>query len=70
MVIGAEDDQITPPGFSRELFERIPGAKFTLLPKGGHFCPMTMADTYNKHILDFLTANRPDKAARRGRKKR
>jgi aminoacrylate hydrolase len=58
MVIGAEDDQITPPGFSRELAERIVGAKFVLLAKGGHFCPMTMAETYNKHILDFLTAKR------------
>jgi len=56
MVIGAEDDQITPPGFSEELARRIPGARLTLLPKGGHFCPMTVAEAYNQHLLDFLRA--------------
>ncbi|MDX2144401.1 MAG: alpha/beta fold hydrolase [Rhodospirillaceae bacterium] len=56
MVIGAEDDQITPPGFSRELAARIPKAKLTILPKGGHFCPMTVTEEYNKRILAFLSA--------------
>lgn len=56
LVICAQDDQITPPGFSAELAQRIRAAKLVLLPKGGHFCPMTMTDSYNKHILAFLTA--------------
>lgn len=62
LVICAEDDQITPPGFSTELAQRINGAKFVQLPKGGHFCPMTVADDYNKHILAFLTTKSPQKA--------
>ena len=65
LVIGAEDDQITPPGFSAELAQRIPGAKLVLLPKGGHFCPMTMAETYNQHIINFLTAKSSGKARAR-----
>lgn len=65
MVIGAEDDQITPPGFSEELHRRIPKSKFVLLPKGGHFCPMTMADEYNRHILAFLKDAPKTKAKRR-----
>ena len=69
LVIGAEDDQITPPGFSQELAERIPGAKSVLLPKGGHFCPMTVAETDNQHILSFLSPSKPAKAPARRSKK-
>ena len=69
LVIGAEDDQITPPGFSQELAERIPGAKSVLLKKGGHFCPMTVAETYNQHILSFLSPSKPAKAPARRSKK-
>lgn len=54
LVLGAEDDQITPIGFSRELARRIPGARLIELPKGGHFAPMTMAERYNQAVLDFL----------------
>lgn len=56
MCIGAEDDQITPPGFTEEMAELIPGAQKHLLPSGGHFCPIAMTDAYNPCVLDFLTA--------------
>jgi aminoacrylate hydrolase len=65
MVIGAQDDQITPPGFSEELARRIPKSEFVLLPKGGHFCPMTMADEYNKHILAFLKSKTPARSRKK-----
>ncbi len=68
LVIGAEDDQITPPGFSDELARRIPGAKLVKLPKGGHFCPMTVADDYNSHILNFLSAKSPSKTRKQNSK--
>lgn len=54
LVIGARDDQITPPGFSEELARLIPGAQLTILAEGGHFCPMTVAELYNTRILKFL----------------
>jgi len=53
-VIGAQDDQITPFGFSKELAEKIPNAKLHELDRGGHFCPMSNTDVYNKAVLDFL----------------
>lgn len=67
MVIGAEDDQITPPGFSQELAQRIPGAKLVLMPKGGHFCPMTVADTYIAHVLGFMKSGK--RSQREGKNK-
>jgi aminoacrylate hydrolase len=54
LIIGALDDQLTPPGFQRELAEKIPSSKLELLTNGGHFCPITETETYNRLLLDFL----------------
>ncbi|MCC5868279.1 MAG: alpha/beta fold hydrolase [Gammaproteobacteria bacterium] len=54
LVIGAEDDQLTCADMQREVAERVPGARLTLLPHGGHFFPVTRSDDYNALILDFL----------------
>ena len=54
LVVGAEDDQITPLGFSEELAEKIPNATLHKLKKGGHFCPMSNTRTYNPAVLNFL----------------
>ena len=54
-VISARDDALTPPGMSRELDERIPNAVRVLLPEGGHFCPITVADDYNRELLRLLS---------------
>jgi aminoacrylate hydrolase len=55
-VIGARDDQLTPPGLSEELAQRILGAKLHLLAEGGHFCPQTVTEAYNEAVLGFLLA--------------
>ena len=54
LCIGALDDQITPPGFTRELAAGISGAELHLLERGGHFCPIVAADAYNARVLAFL----------------
>ncbi len=54
LCIGAEDDGITPPGFTEELAKLIPGANLHLLDRGGHFCPIASTETYNPAVLDFL----------------
>ncbi len=55
LCIGAEDDQITPPGFTEEMAAAIPGAELHLLPRGGHFCPTAQTQAYNARITQFLT---------------
>lgn len=62
-VIGARDDQLTPPGLSEELAERIAGAQLHLLSEGGHFCPQTVTGPYNEAVLGFLLAQRGAAAA-------
>ena len=54
LCIGAEDDQITPPGFTEELGRLIPGAETHLLARGGHFCPIAASEAYSARVLQFL----------------
>ena len=56
LCIGAQDDQITPPGFTEELAEKIENAELHLLEHGGHFCPLAATEDYNRRVLDFLRA--------------
>lgn len=56
LCIGAEDDQITPSGFTEEMAAAIPGAQLHLLPRGGHFCPTAQTQAYNARIIRFLTS--------------
>lgn len=58
LCIGAQDDQITPPGFTLELGEKIPDAETHLLDHGGHFCPAAATEPYNTRVLDFLQTGR------------
>lgn len=53
-VICAQDDQLTPPSMSEELAERIPGARLSMLDRGGHFCPATNTEAYNELLLAAL----------------
>ncbi len=54
LVVGAEDDQLTPSGMQTELAERIPHARLTLLPRGGHFYPINERAAFNELLLGFL----------------
>lgn len=54
LIIGAVDDMLTPQFFAQELARSITGAEITLLPYGGHSCPVTATDEYNAVLLRFL----------------
>lgn len=53
-VISAKDDSLTPPSLSEELAELIADATLVQLPEGGHFCPITVTQTYNDNLLRLL----------------
>jgi len=53
-VICARDDQIVPEPLATEPARLIPGALLEVLPEGGHFCPMIVADRYNRALLRLL----------------
>ena len=56
LCIGSNDDQLTPPGFTREMAEAIEGAQMHLLDHAGHFAPIAATCAYNARVLEFLTA--------------
>jgi aminoacrylate hydrolase len=60
LVIGAQDDVITPLYFSEELARLIPGAEVKIFPQGGHCFTQVNARDFNAAVLPFLKAHTPD----------
>lgn len=52
--VHGEEDQLMPIDGGRATAERIPGAKFAAIPKGGHMAPMENPQATNDAILEFL----------------
>jgi aminoacrylate hydrolase len=59
LVIGAEDDIVTPAYFSEELARMIPAAEIKLFPRGGHFLAHVRAREFNNAVLPFLLSHTP-----------
>jgi pimeloyl-ACP methyl ester carboxylesterase len=55
-VIGAEHDILVPVWKSRELAERIPGAKLTVIEGAPHGVQAERAEEFNAAVLDFVAA--------------
>ena len=58
MVVVARDDVVTPIHQSDELAAGIPGARYTVLERGGHFVPIVLPEAYNPPVLGFLLEHR------------
>ncbi len=54
LVIGAEQDQSTPPEKSREIAQRIPGAELVLIPDAAHLANLEQPDAVTERILRTL----------------
>lgn len=59
LVIGAEDDLVTPVYFAEELARSIPGAEVKIFPRGGHFLTQVLAREFNAAVLPFLLSHTP-----------
>jgi len=57
LVLCAKDDFLTPLYFSEALAKEIPGAKLSILPRGGHACSEVMAEEFNRQVFDFIDAH-------------
>ncbi|MBU2866518.1 alpha/beta fold hydrolase [Pacificibacter marinus] len=49
------DDRITPPDLMRETLELIPGARFELIRRSGHYPMLEAPETLAALLRDFLT---------------
>lgn len=47
LVVGAKDDLVVPAFLQRELADLLPDARLHMMPRGGHFFPITRADAFS-----------------------
>ena len=59
LVVGAEDDIITPAYFSEELARLIPGAEIKIFPRGGHALTQVRPREFSQAVLPFLASHTP-----------
>jgi aminoacrylate hydrolase len=59
LIVGAQDDAITPHYFAEELARLIPGAEVKIFPQGGHCFTQVMSREFNNAVLPFLKAHTP-----------
>ena len=60
LVVGAEDDLVTPAYFSEELARLIPAAEIKIFPRGGHAFAQVRAREFNQAVLPFLASHTPN----------
>lgn len=53
MILGAEDDMIVPPLYQKELATHLPASQISMLPKGGHFFPVTQTEYFVDRLVAF-----------------
>jgi 3-oxoadipate enol-lactonase len=56
LVVVGEKDPGTPIAMSREIVERIPGARLIVLPGAMHCSPVEAADAFHAELRSFLAA--------------
>lgn len=56
LILGADDDAVTPPHLSDDLHKLLPNARRERLKHGGHLCARTVPDEYNAALRRFLEA--------------
>ncbi len=56
LVIGGENDQITPPEKAEEMAESIPKAKLVIYQGCGHLSPLEFPDEVNRELKEHLKA--------------
>jgi aminoacrylate hydrolase len=56
LVSAARDDAVTPSYYSEELARRIPGARLSLMPTGGHFYNHCFQAEFERLVAGFLLA--------------
>jgi 3-oxoadipate enol-lactonase len=54
LVLGGEDDLMTPPKLTRELAAAIPGARAVVVPEAGHMLPQEQPERFFAELESFL----------------
>jgi pimeloyl-ACP methyl ester carboxylesterase len=62
VVIGAENDMLTPLGHSLSIAAAVPGARLEVVPEAGHMAMLERPDTVIEHLGNLI-----DRCAKNGR---
>jgi len=54
LVVAGDDDQIVPAAGMQEMAGAIAGARFVVIPGGGHLAPLEQPTAVNRILADFL----------------
>ena len=54
LVVGGEEDILTPPDTIRKMAEQIPGARTTIVPHAGHLPPLENPDVTNEALIELF----------------
>jgi pimeloyl-ACP methyl ester carboxylesterase len=54
LVMGGEQDKMTPADHSREMVEQVPGAELVVLPEAGHLLMLEHPDVVSDHLRDLV----------------
>jgi pimeloyl-ACP methyl ester carboxylesterase len=54
LLLWGESDGIVTPAYGRAFAERIPGARFEVIPKAGHVPQLEQPEAFVKHVADFI----------------
>jgi pimeloyl-ACP methyl ester carboxylesterase len=54
LLLWGESDRIVTPDYGRAYCERIPGARFELIPKAGHAPHVEQPEAFVEHVVRFL----------------
>ena len=57
LVVWGEHDSVIPLELGRQLGERLPGARFTVIPRAGHNPMWDAPEAFNRVVVDFLAAD-------------
>ena len=54
LVLGGEQDRMTPADHSREMVARVPGAELVIIPEAGHLVMLEHHDLVSDHLRDLV----------------
>jgi pimeloyl-ACP methyl ester carboxylesterase len=63
LILGGENDLMTPPDHSRDMAERLPSAELVILPEAGHMIMLEHYDIVTDHLRDLIERARRSVAA-------
>ena len=54
LIVVGEEDTITPPALSEQMYKAIGGSEYIVVPDAGHLANLEQPDAFNRALARFL----------------